>query len=85
MFALFDTFSNCIVSKHRTLKNAVKAQAKHLRAVQKRYGKSSYLTYGFAEWTGQENDRFPLGIPYGYSGWKAIQRYDLEEAGVDLD
>ena len=49
MITLHDTFNNRLISSHRTLKNAVKAQRWHLARVQKANGKNSYLTYAFRE------------------------------------
>lgn len=43
MFKLIDTFNNCVISNHRTLVAAVKASAKHSRAVRKANGSSSYI------------------------------------------
>jgi len=85
MIALFDTFNNQLISKHFTLKNAVKAQRKHLKAVRKYNGNSSYLTYGFAEYTGKENDFFPKGILYPFSGWIQIHSDEIDEVKIQLD
>ena len=52
MFYLFDTFNNSLISRHRTLIGAVKAQIRHLRAVRKRNGDNSYLTYGIEDESG---------------------------------
>ena len=49
MITLHDTFNGNQISSHRTLENAVKAQRKHLAAIQRRYGRNSYLTYKFLE------------------------------------
>jgi hypothetical protein len=43
MFKLIDTFNNHTISTHRTLDAAVKAQAKHSKAVTKANGASSYI------------------------------------------
>jgi len=43
MFKLIDTFNARTISTHRTLDAAVKAQAKHSRAVRKANGSSSYI------------------------------------------
>jgi hypothetical protein len=43
MFKLIDTFNNCTISTHRTLDAAVKAQAKHSRAVSRANGSNSYI------------------------------------------
>lgn len=49
MITLHDTFNDREISKHRTLRAAVAAQRKHLAAVKKANGASSYLTYAFRE------------------------------------
>lgn len=43
MFQLIDTFNNRKISSHRTLVAAVKASAKHSRAVRKANGSNSYI------------------------------------------
>lgn len=43
MFRLIDTFNARPLSNHRTLDAAVKAQAKHSRAVSKANGAGSYI------------------------------------------
>jgi hypothetical protein len=43
MFKLIDTFNARTISTHRTLDAAVKAQAKHSRAVSNANGSSSYI------------------------------------------
>lgn len=58
MFTLIDTFNNSIISRHRSLLNAVRAKGKHLRAIRRRCGQNSYLTY---EVTG------PEGSPVDYN------------------
>jgi len=49
MIELFDTFNSVLISKHRSLETAVKAQRKHLKQVKKANGQNSYLTYGFVK------------------------------------
>jgi hypothetical protein len=49
MIELFDTFNSVLISRHRTLEAAVKAQRKHLAAVRRHNGRDSYLTYGYVE------------------------------------
>ena len=49
MITLSDTFNGHEISRHRTMKAAVKAQRAHLAAVRKANGSNSYLTYGFHE------------------------------------
>lgn len=43
MFKLIDTFNCRTISTHRSLDAAVKAQAKHSRAVSKANGSNSYI------------------------------------------
>lgn len=43
MYALYDTFNNRIVSRHRTVEAACKADSKLQRAVKRANGSSSYL------------------------------------------
>ena len=45
MFTLTDTFNGVIISRHRTLERAVRAERRHLAAVRRANGKNSYLTY----------------------------------------
>jgi len=52
MFILRDTFNDVLISKHRTVLGAVKAQAKHIRAVRKHNGDNSYLTYSITSTDG---------------------------------
>ena len=84
MIALFDTFNQTLISKHHSLVNAVKAQRKHLRAIRKHNGKSSYSTYGFAE-SGDENDLFHSGGAYPISGWKRIHGEEVQAVRMHLD
>ena len=42
---LTDTFNNRVISRHRTVEGAVKARAKHSRAVERANGRGSYITY----------------------------------------
>ena len=46
---LIDTFNNVLISQHRSVRAAVKAQIKHIRAVRKHNGQSSYLTYSIRQ------------------------------------
>ena len=59
MITLHDTFNDRLVSRHRTLIAAVRAQRKHLSAVEKRNGKGAYLTYEFRK-NGQPVDQYEL-------------------------
>jgi len=56
MIKLIDTFNHTLISKHFTLKYAIKAQRNHLKAIKKRYGNSSYITYALENEDGTEND-----------------------------
>jgi len=56
MIKLIDTFNNQLISKHKSLRNAIKAQRKHLKAIKKRNGNSSYITYALENEDGTEND-----------------------------
>lgn len=60
MYKLIDTFNNVLLSKHRTLRNAIIAKAKHLVAVKKANGQNSYLTYDIIDEKGviSENEFF---------------------------
>jgi hypothetical protein len=44
-YDLIDTFNKVKISTHFSIKAAVAAQRKHLRAVKKHNGQNSYLTY----------------------------------------
>jgi hypothetical protein len=83
MIALFDIHNNILISKHFNLRNAVKAQRKHLKAI-KKYSKDYYLPYGFAE-SGDENDFFPRGVSYPYSGWKQVDGEEVNLVRMELD
>jgi hypothetical protein len=54
VFTLIDTFNDRPLSRHRSLLAAVRAKGKHLRAVRRRNGQNSYLTY---EVTGPDGAR----------------------------
>lgn len=43
MYELYDTFNNCTLSRHRTLKAAVKADRKVQRRIKRANGRTSYL------------------------------------------
>jgi hypothetical protein len=49
MFTLIDSFNHTVISRHRTLLNAVKAKLSHIRAIERRYGPNSYVTYEITE------------------------------------
>jgi hypothetical protein len=42
-YSLHDTFNDYIISRHRTLEAAVKADLSHARAVRRRNGPTSYI------------------------------------------
>ena len=43
MYTLIDTFNNVLISAHRTLEAAVKAEARHDRRVKRFNGVNSYI------------------------------------------
>lgn len=43
MYRLFDTFSNCTISRHRTLEAAARADKRHQRMIRRANGQSSYI------------------------------------------
>ncbi len=45
MFTLTDTFNNRPLSRHRSLVAAVRAKSKHFKAIRRRNGENSYVTY----------------------------------------
>lgn len=45
MIELRDTFNDRLISRHRTVLAALKAQMKHLAGVKRANGRDSYLTY----------------------------------------
>lgn len=45
MYTLIDTFNNKTLSHHNSVRAAELAQEKHLKAVRKANGQTSYLTY----------------------------------------
>ena len=49
MIKLIDTFNNVVLSQHRSVFAAVKAQIKHIRSVRKHNGSNSYLTYAITQ------------------------------------
>jgi hypothetical protein len=54
MYILSDTFNKVEISRHRTARNAVKAQYRHLAAVKKANGPNSYLTYSIKHSSGRD-------------------------------
>ena len=59
MFTLTDTFNNRTISTHRTLNAAVKAQAKHSRAVKRHNGSASYIPTAITE-NGKPVDEYEM-------------------------
>jgi hypothetical protein len=57
MIKLVDTFNGVLISKHRNLENAVKAQRQHINAIKRRHGQNSYLTYAFRYADGKPVDQ----------------------------
>lgn len=49
MIELHDSFNGCLISKHRTLRNAILAKKKYEKAIQERHGQNSYLTFAFRQ------------------------------------
>ena len=54
MIILTDTFNSVKISSHRTVEAAVAAESKHLKAVKKANGSSSYLTYSITSSDGRD-------------------------------
>ena len=50
---LTNTFSNAVISTHRTVDAAVKAQSKHFRAIRRR-SSNSYTTYSITAADGSD-------------------------------
>lgn len=44
---LQDSFNRTVISRHRTIRAAVQASRHHARAVERRYGASSYIPYSY--------------------------------------
>lgn len=49
MIHLYDAFNGVLISRHRTVLAAVKAQQAHSRAIRRRNGANSYLTYSIEQ------------------------------------
>lgn len=60
MILLNDTFNGRKISRHRTLKAAVKAKLAHLKAVKKANGANSYLTYSITNADGSAVDQYDV-------------------------
>lgn len=54
MIILTDKFNNVVISRHRTIKAAVKASHKHLRCVKKRNGFNSYIPTAITDSCGKD-------------------------------
>jgi hypothetical protein len=57
MYTLHNTFSNSVISRHRTIFAAVRAKRAHARAVTRRNGPNSYIPYAI---TGHDDKRVPI-------------------------
>jgi hypothetical protein len=53
-YTLKDTFNGTTISTHRTVKAAVQARRKHLAAIRRANGPSSYLTYAIISSDGSD-------------------------------
>jgi hypothetical protein len=56
MIILTNTFTDSIISRHRTVKAAVAARIKHAKAIRKR-SPNSYTTYSITDDAGNSVDR----------------------------
>jgi hypothetical protein len=69
MIILTDTFNSRKIYSHRSIEAAVKAEKKHLSAVKKANGSSSWLTYSITSTDGrdigEEIDRARMSL----NGW----------------
>jgi len=54
MIHLIDTFNRRLISRHRSVDAAVRAEKKHLRQVRKANGQSAYLTYSIFDSEGRD-------------------------------
>lgn len=57
MYKLIDTFNNQLISQHRTIEAAAKAEIKFSRAVKRKNGASSYIPTKCVSPDGEEVDR----------------------------
>ena len=56
-YTLRNTFSDATISRHETLAAAVAAMDRHMRAVKRANGASSYLTYEILDPSGKKASR----------------------------
>ena len=54
MIILKDTFNQSIISTHRTVAAAVRAQRAHARRVERKNGRGSYISYSISSTTGED-------------------------------
>lgn len=52
MYTLHETFNGYIISRHRTLLNAVRAKRKHANGICRREGDNAYVTYAISDCKG---------------------------------
>jgi hypothetical protein len=56
LYTIRNTFSDCDLSRHKTLAAAVKAMGKHSRGTKRANGQASYLTYEILDASGANVD-----------------------------
>jgi hypothetical protein len=54
LYTLRNTFSDCDLSRHKTLAAAAKAMDKHFRGVKRSNGPHAYLTYEILDASGEK-------------------------------
>lgn len=59
MYTLTDTCNDRVISKHRTLDAAIKAQAKHSAAIKRHNGDASYIPTAITE-NGKPVDEYEM-------------------------
>jgi hypothetical protein len=70
MYHLRDTFNGCLLSRHRTVEAAIRAQRRHLSAVRRANGPNSFLTYDITL------DGRPIGEEAYWQAMDSIHRED---------
>ncbi len=60
MYTLHDTFNSYVISRHRCLFAAVRARRKHARAIRRRNGPNSYVTYAIRDDDGDAVNYYDL-------------------------